>query len=82
MDDKMKMDSKMMTDDKTKMLKLMRFWLFGTFVIVYAAVTVYAGYFVGLEIMKQTGYWIIIGVTAVMCVAVYFVYVWWLNRKS
>ena len=25
-------------EDKEKMLKLMRFWLFGTFVIIFAAV--------------------------------------------
>lgn len=83
MGDKMKMESKMMMDDnKTKMLKLMRFWLFGTFIIVFAAVTVYAGMIVGLEIMKETGYWIIIVSTAVLCVAAYFGYNWWLNRKG
>lgn len=69
-------------EDKTKMLKLMRFWLFGTFIIVYAAVTVYAGQLVGLEIMKEANYWYIIVATAVLCVAAYFGYQWWLNRKA
>ena len=69
-------------EDKTKMLKLMRFWLFGTFIIVYAAVTVYAGSIVGMAILREAGYWYIIIVTAVLCVAAYFGYQWWLNRKA
>ncbi|HLB45832.1 MAG TPA: hypothetical protein VJL59_02290 [Anaerolineales bacterium] len=69
-------------EDKTKMLKLMRFWLFGTFIIVFAAVTVYAGQLVGLEIMKEANYWYIIVATAALCVAAYFGYQWWLNRKA
>lgn len=69
-------------EEKTKLLKLMRFWLFGTFIIVYAAVTVYAGMWVGLEILRELNYWLIIGVTAVLCVGLYFGYQWWLGRKA
>ena len=70
-------------EDKTKMLNLMRFWLFGTFVIVFAAVTVYAGgvWQTGLEIFKETGYWGIILSTAALCVIWYYGYRWYLNRK-
>ena len=69
-------------DEKTKMVKLMRFWLFGTFIIVYAAVTVYAGTIVGMEILREPYYWFIIGITAVLCVGLYFGYHWWLMRKA
>ena len=34
-----------MSEEKTKVLNLMRFWLFGTFVIVFAAITIYIGMF-------------------------------------
>ncbi len=67
--------------DNDKMLKLMRFWLFGTFVIVFTAVTVYAGTIVGIAILRETNYWMIIIATAALCVGGYFGYQWWLNRK-
>lgn len=70
-----------MTEEQTKLLKLMRFWLFGTFIIVFAAVTVYAGTLTGLAIMKETGYWLIVGITAGLCLVWYFGYQWWLKRK-
>lgn len=68
-------------EHKTKMLNLMRYWLFGTFIIVFAAVTVYAGMIVGLAILRELNYWLIIGTTAGLCVVWYFGYQRWLNRK-
>ncbi|HUF38174.1 MAG TPA: hypothetical protein VMN57_06605 [Anaerolineales bacterium] len=70
-------------DEKTKMLGLMRYWLFGTFVIVFAATTIYAGgvWGTGLEILKQPNYWYGMAFAAVMCVAWYYVYRWYLTRK-
>jgi hypothetical protein len=67
--------------DKTKLLNLMRFWLFGTFIIVFAAITVYIGLFVGWQSALTRGLpiW---GVTAVLCVVWYFAYAWWLGRKK
>lgn len=70
-----------MSEQQTKTLKLMRFWLFGTFIIVFAAVTVYAGMLTGMAILRELNYWLTIGVTAVLCVASYFGYQWWLKRK-
>ena len=69
-----------MSEEQTKRLRLMRIWLFGTFVIVAAAVAVYGGFFTGVFILQSTGYWLIVGITAVLCVAVYFGYQWWLRR--
>jgi len=73
-----------MMDDKKpsklSLLKLMRFWLFGTFIIVFAAVTVYIGLFASWStaLVKGLPIW---GLTAVLCVLWYFVYQWYLNRK-
>ena len=70
-------------EDKAKTLKLMRFWLFGTFIIVFAAVTAYSAILgIGLSILEQLNYWLIVGITVVLCVACYFSYQWWVNRKA
>ncbi len=69
------------TTDKSKLLGLMRFWLFGTFIIVFAAVTVYIGLFVDWSeaLIQGLPIW---GLTAVLCVIWYFAYQWFLNRKA
>lgn len=70
-------------DDKAKRLKLMRFWLFGLFVIVFAGVTAVlylpALGSVGLAVVAGWPIWVL---TAVLCLAVYFGYQWYLNRKK
>ena len=70
--------------DKEKKLKLMRFWLFGVFVIIFAAVTVYIGGAVGLGllIMREFNYWLAMIGTAILCVLAYYLYKWYLNRKG
>jgi hypothetical protein len=59
--------------EKIKRLKLVRFWLFGTFVIVVVAVTAYVALWVGgpytLGIV-----WPIWAITLVACVVFYFGY--------
>lgn len=68
-------------DDNKKLLGLMRFWLFGTFIIVFAATLVYAGLFV--DVMNAIkAVWQIWLVTAILCVAWYFAYQWYLGRKK
>ena len=67
--------------EKDKLLKLMRFWLFGTFIIVFAAVTVFAGMIVGMAIFSQLNYWLIIGITAIVCVAGYYIYKGYLDKQ-
>ena len=69
--------------DNEKKLKLMRFWLFGTFVIVFAALTAFL-YFPTLgnilwAVQAGLPIWLL---TAVLCVAVYFGYKWYLGRKK
>ncbi len=67
--------------DNTKLLGLMRYWLFGTFIIVFVAVTMYIGLFVGWTsaLLKGLPIW---GITAVLCVLFYFGYRWYLGRKG
>lgn len=71
-------------EDKAKALRMMRYWLFGTFVIVFASVTIYVGgvWQTGLDIMYQPNYWLGILIAAAGCVGAYYFYRWWLGRKQ
>ena len=66
--------------DKSKLLDLFRFWCFGTFIIIFAAVTVYIGLFVSWSEALSRGLpiW---GLVVVICLLWYFIYRWYLNRK-
>ena len=70
-------------DDRAKMLGLMRYWLFGTFIIIWTAMTVYVGAAIGtgIAILGHPNYWIAVVVSGVLCVAAYYVYRWWLDRS-
>lgn len=71
-----------MSERKTKLLNLFRFWLFGTFVIVWAAMTMYIGLFTSQDWMAAIRAGLPIwGTIAVLCVAWYFVYQTWLKRQ-
>lgn len=65
-----------------KKLKLMKYWLFGIFVLVLAGVTAFIYYPANRNVLLafQSG-WLLWGGTAVLCVLVYFLYKWFLNRK-
>jgi hypothetical protein len=69
--------------EKEKLLRLMRYWLFGTFVIVFAAIVTFVGLFTdrnwALALSASLPIW---GVTAVLCIAAYFGYKWLLDRKE
>ncbi len=69
-------------ENKEKLLNLMRFWLFGTFVIVFAAITTYIGLFTNRNawLALRAGFpiW---GITAVLCIIWYYGYKWYLNRQ-
>ncbi|MEA2008045.1 MAG: hypothetical protein U9O54_02910 [Chloroflexota bacterium] len=70
--------------EKEKMLGLMRFWLFGTFLIIFVAATLYLGAGIGLgaAVFAQARYWIAVLVAAVLCVIWYYIYKWYLDRKE
>ena len=70
-------------NDKETMLKLMRFWLFGTFIIIFSAVTVYIGGALGtgLLIFRTVYFWLAMVITAILCVLWYFIYSWFLDKK-
>jgi uncharacterized membrane protein len=75
-----------MSDDKVKRLNLMRFWLFGTFVIVWAATFTFTYLWTApasasiMDVVKVAlPVWII---TAVLAVVWYLGYKWWLGRDE
>ena len=71
-----------MSEEKTKLLKLMRFWLFGTFLIVWVAITMYIGLFTMRDwwTALRAGFpiW---GITGLLCIVAYFGYAAWLKRR-
>lgn len=72
-----------MNDELDKRLNLMRFWLFGTFVIVFAAVTIYIGIFTNRDwLMALRAGLPIWGIVAVLCFIWYFGYKYWIGRKD
>ncbi len=76
--------------EQEKKLKLMKFWLVGTFAILFAAFTFYFGVVAKvLGVVANTGgsvfgnmyYWLFIAIIAVLTVAVWFGYKSYLNKK-
>lgn len=72
-----------MSEDQKKRLNLMRFWLFGTFVIVFAAVTIYIGMFTNQDWLEalRSG-WLIWGIVGVLCIVWYYGYKFWIGRTK
>ena len=72
-----------MSEDKVKLLNLIRFWLFGTFIIVWVAITVYIGLFTNRDwwMAIKAGFpiW---GITGLLCILFYFGYSLYLKRKA
>ena len=71
-------------NDQDKMLRMMRFWLFGTFLIIFVAALIYIGGALGtgLLVLTQPMFWVTFLVVAVLCVVWYYVYKWYLGRKQ
>jgi len=72
----------MNNDEKAKMLRLMRFWLFGTFILIFTAATLYTGVATqtGLAILTQPNYWYAMVITLLLCVGAYYLYRKYLDR--
>lgn len=70
--------------DQEKMLRMMRFWLFGTFLIVFVAALVYVGGALGtgLLILGKLNFWLAFIIAAILCVVWYYIYKWYLGRNS
>lgn len=69
-------------DSKTKLLNLMRFWLVGTFVIVWGATFAYIGMFTNRNIGATfAAGWPIWVITLALCIIAYVGYTIDLNRK-
>jgi hypothetical protein len=72
-----------MSEEITKRLNLMRFWLFGTFVIVFAAITMYIGMFTNQDwLMALRAGLPIWGIVGVLCVVWYYGYKFWVSREA
>jgi len=71
-------------EDIAKKLRLMRFWLFGAFVIILVAFTVYMVGVLGLgtAFLREINYWLTWIILAVLFVAAYYGYKWYLNRSA
>ncbi len=70
--------------EKDNKLKVMRFWIFGAFIIIVASATLYIGSVVGTgtAIFREMRYWIAIFISALLCVISYYGYHKYLDRKE
>jgi hypothetical protein len=74
-----------MSEDLDRRLKLMRYWLFGTFLLLWAiSLTYYYLYLAPISDLATVlgAVWPVWVVAAVGAVIVYFVYKWWLGRSE
>ena len=70
--------------EKDKKMKLMKFWIFGAFIIIVAGATIYIGSVVGTgtAIFREMRYWIAIIVSALLGVIWYYGYKKYLDRQE
>ncbi|MGD8813565.1 MAG: hypothetical protein PVI78_03730 [Anaerolineales bacterium] len=68
-----------MSEDTSKNLRVMRFWLIGVFLIILAADITIGFLFPGL--FREFYFWLGIIIAAVLIVVWYFLYKWWIGRK-
>jgi hypothetical protein len=71
-----------MNEEKKKLLSLMRFWLVGTYMMVFAIVVLYVGMNTGHGflpvVISSAPTW---GLLAVVCAVWYFAYVMYLKKQ-
>ena len=68
--------------DENKSLSLMKFWLFGTFLIISVATTIFLGQFLGLAVFKLSAYWFSMVAVAVFVVVSFYLYRWYIQRNN
>ena len=75
-------------DEKQKKLNLMKYWLFGSFSIIAAAVSaflylIYAGLEKSAtEMLKLPAFWMFLGGMAILFIIIFFIYQAILDRKG
>jgi hypothetical protein len=72
-----------MANKETK-LKLMRYWMFGVFVLIFAATATYTGGALGfgLMIIMHPNFWLTFALVAAFTVFWYYVYRWALGIQA
>jgi ABC-type cobalamin transport system permease subunit len=70
-----------MSEDKSKRLRVMRFWLIGVFLIILAAYVTLGFVFPDSLLLRELNYWLGLIFAAVLFAVWYFVYKWWLGRE-
>jgi len=63
-----------MDQDTEKKLRLMRFWLFGSFILVFTVITLYVGLWIGTAILGVWQYWVSMVGAALVFAGFYLVY--------
>lgn len=70
-----------MSEDKSKRLRVFRFWLIGVFMIILAAYITIGFVFPDSLLLRELNYWLGIIFTAVLFAVWYFGYKFWLGRE-
>lgn len=62
--------------DNEKKLNLMKFWLFGSILLIFVATIVYIGgaWGTGLAIFGVPQFWLSMGISVILAVGVYYAY--------
>jgi hypothetical protein len=69
--------------EKGKLLGLMRYWLVGTFLIIFAATTIYVGIYTSPDWWSALqGSFPVWSITALLCVAWYYIYKWYIGKRN
>jgi hypothetical protein len=70
--------------EKKKRINLMRYWLFGVFIIFFTAITLYIGVALGLGLMifQLPAYWLVMGMIAIFCMMTNSLYKIYLTQNA
>jgi len=69
-------------NDKEKKLNLMRYWLFGSYAIIVAAITAFMYMIIPDDFYRLSEFWGFVGGLAVLFAAVFYIYKTILNRSG
>jgi hypothetical protein len=68
-----------MSEENAKRLRVVRFWLIGVFLIILAALVSFG--FIFPDLFGELYFWLGIIAAAILFIAYYFLYRWWISRK-